>query len=104
MTFLLALLFLVFVYVRPGEIFPGWEGFPFLEILVGLSAVSLAGSLAVRPRRLWNLPHDRFVLGFLVAIVVSNVAWGWLVGGYQGLLAMAPAVFGYVLLRSAVES
>jgi O-Antigen ligase len=104
MTYLLALLYLICVYVRPGEIFPGWEGFPFLEILAGVSAVSVAGSLVVRPRRLWNLPHDGFVLGFFIAIIVSNVAWGWLGGGYQAVIAMAPALFCYFLFRSAIES
>ena len=104
MTYVLALLYLIGVYVRPGEIIPGWEGFPFMGILAGVSAVCVLGSLVVRPRRFWNLPHDWFVLGFFLAIIVSNAAWGWFFGAYDSMLTMAPAIFCYFLLRSAVES
>src|SRR6266540_835571 len=104
MTYMLALLYLIGVYVRPGEIIPGWEGFPFMGILAGVSAVCVLGSLVVRPRRFWNLPHDWFVLGFFLAIIVSNAAWGWFFGAYDSMLTMAPAIFCYFLLRSAVES
>jgi putative inorganic carbon (HCO3(-)) transporter len=104
MTYALALLFLVCVYVRPADIFPAWEGFPFVGMLAGLSAVSVVGSLIVRPRRFCDLPHDGFVLGFFVAIVASNAAWGWFFGAYQATLTMAPVIFGYFLLRSAVKS
>jgi putative inorganic carbon (hco3(-)) transporter len=104
MTYILAVLYLSCLYVRPGEVLPGWYEFPFLEVLAWVSALSLAASLAVRPRRLWNLPHDRYTLGFVLAIVVSNAASGWLFGAYQALLGIAPALFCYVLLRSAVET
>ena len=104
MTYFLALLYLACVYVRPGEILPGWTGFPFLEILASISAVCAVSSLVLRPRSFWNLPHDRFVVGFATAIIVSNAAWGWLSGAYEGLLTIGPALFCYFLLRSAVES
>jgi hypothetical protein len=45
--------------------------------------------------RFWNLPQDWFVLGFLVAVVVSNAAWGWMSGAVEALLAIAPAIFCY---------
>jgi putative inorganic carbon (hco3(-)) transporter len=104
MTYLLAVLYLSCLYVRPGEVLPGWHAFPFLEVLAWVSALSLAGSLVLRPRRFWNLPHDRFTVGFVVAIVVSNAAWGWMFGAYQALVAIAPALFCYILLRSTVET
>jgi O-Antigen ligase len=104
MVYALAVLYLVCVYVRPAEIIAGWEEFPFVEILSAISLLGVLGSLAVRPRRFWNQPQDWCLLGFLVAIVVSNAAWGWLFGAYQALLTMLPATFCYFLLRSAVES
>ena len=104
MTYALALLFLICVYVRPGDIIPGWEGFPFVQILAGISAVAVIASVIVRPRRFCDLPHDGVVIGFFLAIVVSNAAWGWFFGAYQAMLTMAPAIFCYFLLRSAVES
>jgi hypothetical protein len=104
MTYLLALSFLACIYIRPGEILPGWEAAPFAGIVAALSAVCAAVSLVLRPRRFWDLPQDWFVLGFLVAIVASNAAWGWMGGAIAGLVAMGPAVFSYFLLRIAVES
>jgi putative inorganic carbon (hco3(-)) transporter len=104
MTYLLTVLYMSCLYVRPGEVLPGWHDFPFLEVVAWVSALSLAGSLVLRPRRFWNLPHDRFTLGFVLAIVVSNAAWGWMFGAYQALLGIAPALFCYVLLRSTVET
>jgi O-antigen ligase len=104
MTYLLALLYLTFVYLRPAEIVPAWDGLPFVAVLAGVSSLCMLGSLVLRPRCFWNLPQDRFVLGFLVAIIVSNLAWGWVFGGYQAMLKMAPAAFCYFLLRSSVQS
>jgi putative inorganic carbon (hco3(-)) transporter len=104
MPILLTLLYLVCVYVRPGEIVPGWEGLPLVAILSGVSTVCVAGSLVVRRRPFWNLPQDHCVLGFTLAIAVSNLAWGWFYGAYEGVLTIAPAVFCYFLIRGAVTS
>lgn len=104
MAYLLALLYLACIYLRPAEIVPGWETFPFAACIAAVSALCMAGSLVLRPRRFWNLPQDWFVLGFLVAVVVSNAAWGWMSGAVEALLAIAPAIFCYFLLRGAVET
>ena len=69
MAYLLALLYLACIYIRPAEIIAGWEAVPFAGIVAALSAVSVGGSLVLRPRRFWDLPQDWFVLGFLIAIV-----------------------------------
>jgi putative inorganic carbon (hco3(-)) transporter len=104
MAYLLALLYLACIYLRPAEIVPGWEGVPFAACLAAVSALGMAGSLVLRPRRFWNLPQDWFVLGFLVAVAASNAAWGWMSGAVDGMLTIAPAIFCYFLLRGAVET
>jgi len=104
MAYLLALLYLACVYLRPAEIIPGWETFPFAEVVAAISVVCLAGSLVLRPRRFWDLPQDWFVIGYVVAVVASNAAWGWMSGALEGLLTIAPAIFCYFLIRSAIES
>jgi len=35
MAYLACLVYIAVTYVRPGEIIPGWIGFPFLEIAAG---------------------------------------------------------------------
>jgi putative inorganic carbon (HCO3(-)) transporter len=104
MAYLLALLYLACVYLRPAEIIPGWEEFPFAVVVATAAAITVIGSLVLRPRHFWNLPQDGFVLAFLAAVAASNAAWGWMSGALQGTLAMAPAIFCYFLLRSAIES
>ncbi|HJZ75339.1 MAG TPA: O-antigen ligase family protein [Vicinamibacterales bacterium] len=104
MAYLLALAYLACIYIRPAEIVAGWEAIPFAAIVAAVSAVCVAVSLVLRPRRFWDLPQDWFVLGFLFAVVASNAAWGWIGGALQGLVAMAPAIFAYFLLRIAAET
>src|SRR5262249_53378131 len=82
----------------------GWETVPFAGVVAAVAAVCAAGSLALRPRRFWDVPQDWFVIGFFVAIVASNAAWGWVGGAFQAFVAMAPAGLAYFLLRIAVES
>lgn len=98
------LLYLVVIYVRPGEVIEGWEGFPFAAIVQAVSAIAVALSLAVRPRSFWNQPHDRYVAGFFAASLLSNVAWGWFGGAYRTLLDVGPQVVCYFLLRGAIRS
>ncbi len=104
MAYLLALLYLACIYLRPAEIIPGWEAFPFVEVVAALAVLCMVGSLVLRPRRFWDLPQDWFVIGFLVAVAASNAAWGWMSGALDGTFAIAPAIFCYFLLRSAIES
>jgi putative inorganic carbon (hco3(-)) transporter len=103
-AYLLALSYLACIYIRPAEIVAGLEAIPFAGIVAAASAVCAAASLVLRPRRFWDLPQDWFVLGFLLAIVASNAAWGWMGGAFEGLVAMGPAIFSYFLIRIAVES
>src|SRR4029077_4435599 len=98
------LVYLAAVYIRPGEIIPGWEGFPFALITQAIATSAVALSLALRPRRFWNQPHDRYVLGFFAAAVLSNAAWGWFGGAYIAIETMAPALVCYFLIRSAIRS
>jgi hypothetical protein len=104
MAYLLALLYVACIYVRPAEIVPGWETLPFAAVLAAVAVVCVIGSLVLRPRRFWDLPQDWFVIGFFLAIVASNAAWGWMSGALQGAVTIAPAIFCYFLLRSAIES
>jgi putative inorganic carbon (hco3(-)) transporter len=103
-VYLLTVLYLLCVYVRPSEIVPGWEGIPFAAILAAVSLIAMAADAIVRRRPFWNLPQDWFVLGFLLAVIVSNLSIGWIEGAWLGLLAVQPAVFCYFLIRSAATS
>src|SRR5262245_61345633 len=67
------------------------------------AAPALAWALLPDPRHAIELPQDRLLLWYWFAIVLSNLASGWLGGGLLGVTAFAPVVFLYVLLRMAVQ-
>ncbi|HVY61857.1 MAG TPA: O-antigen ligase family protein [Planctomycetota bacterium] len=102
--YLLALLYLTFIYVRPGELIPGWEGFPFVQVLSGVVAVVGALSYLSRPRRFWGLPHDRAVLAVWVCVALSQVAQLKLRFGYEAFADFFRVVFFYFLIRFAVRT
>src|SRR5262245_42575380 len=98
------LLYIAVTFMRPGEILRGWEGFPFAAIFGALATGGVLLSLLLRPRRFWNQPHDRYVLGFLAAALVSNATWGWFGGGIVALKILAPTVLCYFLIRAVVRT
>lgn len=97
-------LYLFVLYIRPGEVIPGWEGLPFAAVTQGIGLVVVAISWLMRPRGFLNQPLDLFVTGFLIAAVLSNPAWGWIGGAQYALVTMLPAIVCYFLIRGAVRT
>jgi len=104
MAYLACLIYVAITYVRPGEIIPGWIGFPFLEIAAAFAGVAALISLALNPRLFANLPNDWCFLAYGVAIVLSLPANGWLGGGYVALLSILPLIVFYLVIRLAVQT
>jgi len=104
MTFVLCLLYIAVIYVRPGEIIPGWIGFPFVEITGVAAVVSAVGSLIVAPNRFPKLPNDWCFFGFLGAAILSLPANGWLGGSYRAFVGLQPLAVFYLLIRVAVQT
>ena len=104
MALVTVLLYLVVLYVRPGEVVAGWEGFPFAAITEVVSVIAVGASLVLRPRAFWRQPHDRYLAGFFAATLISNIAWGWFGGAYIALLRTGPPMLCYFLLRASIRS
>ena len=103
MLYACLLLYVTLIYVRPAEIVPEWATIPFVDILTGVSAVIGIFSLAAKPRKILNLPHDKLLLAFWAIIAISSVKV-WLTGVYYAFLAFMPPVFVYFLIRAGVQS
>jgi len=99
-----AVLYLAVLYIRPAEIVPSLETVPLVDWLTIASTVIMVATMFVRPRRLAVSVMDGFVFLFWVAIVVSNLAWGWFGGAYKGVLDFAPVAFFYILVRVAIDT
>jgi len=104
MAYLACLVYVGIIYIRPGEIIPGWLGFPFLQIAGVIVALSAVLSFVLEPRKFANLPNDRSFLGFCLAIILSRPSTGWFGGGYLALLSILPLVMFYLSIRLAVRS
>ncbi len=103
MAYLCLIAYVAAIYVRPAEIFPSWAGFSFVEVLTSV-AIAVAGfSYLAEPRKFWDLPHDKFVLGIWFAIVVSNLSSGWLGGALLGFTHFLKVAFYYFLIRFTIR-
>jgi len=103
MLYACLLLYIALIYIRPAEIVPGWETIPFVDILTAISAIVAAFSIAGKPRRFFNLPHDKLIVAFWAIIAISSFKV-WLSGVWLAWLAFMPAVFCYFLIRVTVQS
>jgi O-antigen ligase len=103
MLYFCLLLYVALIYIRPAEIVPEWSTIPFGDILTAASLAVGLVAVAAKPRKLFNFPHDKLILGFWAAISVS-AAKVWLTGVYYAWLAFAPVVFCYFLARAAIQT
>jgi putative inorganic carbon (HCO3(-)) transporter len=102
-VYLCLLLYVSAIYIRPGELIGSGPAIPFVEIL-SFIAVVVAMLAYLRETRPWiSVPHDGFILGFWLAIVVSNLAWGWMGGALKGFVEFFKIAFYYFLMRFAVR-
>jgi len=103
MLYACLLLYVTLIYVRPAEIVPEWATIPFADILTVISAAIGLFSIAAKPRKILDLPHDKFILAFWAIIAISSFKV-WFFGVYYAFLAFMPPVFVYFLIRAGVQS
>jgi putative inorganic carbon (HCO3(-)) transporter len=97
-------IYLGLIYVRPNELIVGWEEVPLVMIASVIAAPVLGWTVMQGQGRIVEMPQDRLLFGLWLAIVVSNLATGYLEGGLTGLTTFAQVVFQYVLIRTAVRT
>jgi O-antigen ligase len=98
--YLCLIAYVVAIYLRPGDI---WFKFPFVDVVAAVSLVVAVWEYRRRPRVFWDLPHDKYVLGLGLAIVVSHVWWGRAVPAALALGAFIKIAFYYFLMRFALR-
>jgi O-antigen ligase len=104
MTYALCLVYLAVIYTRPGEIIPGWEGYPFADIAGTAAGLSASVSMALKPRRLPWLPIDWCFYGYMAAAVLSLPANGWIGGAYFAFMKLLSLAMFYLSVRIAVNT
>lgn len=104
MLFLITMIYLGLIYVRPNELNEGWEEVPLVMMASVVAAPLLGWAIAQRRANVIAMPQDRLLWGFWFAIVLSNLATGWLGGGIIGVTAFAQVMFQYALIRASVQT
>jgi putative inorganic carbon (HCO3(-)) transporter len=101
MGFLLTLLFLVFSYVRPGELFPELASYRIM-LWVGILAMAATAPVLLRGR--WfSIPRPQIylMLALMGAVSLSVAAQGWLGGALLAFeeFGITAAIFFLVVLN-----
>jgi len=104
MLYLCLILYISAIYVRPAEILAPLDNVPVVDIVAAVAAAVGGLALLLRPRRTSVIPTDIFIVGFWLAIVLSNLVRGWFGGAWLGFLNFLPVVFCYFLVRVAVHT
>ena len=104
--FVLFLLVNAILFIRPAEIIPALEALPLYEgCIIGALLFSLPAVLAqLSPESLARAPVTCCVIGYFVAIILSNVAHGDLFMARLTATNFAKVVLYYLLLVGLVQS
>ncbi len=98
------LLYLAVIYIRPGEIISGWQGYPIAAIAEVLAFVVVGLGWLLRPKNFLDQPQDLFVYGFFAIAIVSNPAWGWMGGAVVAADFLIPVFGAYLLIRASART
>lgn len=104
MVYYCLIVYVVALFIRPAEILAGWSRFPFVELIAAFATVAAGFQYLAKPRKFWELPHDKFVAGMWFVIVISNLSWGWFGGAWMGFTEFLKVAFYYFLIRIAIHT
>lgn len=80
MKYLLLILYIIAIFLRPQEWFPGFTNFPIVDVLVVLTVLLIIAELNTSRLKIPALPENLFMLGFFLAALMSQVANTYLQG------------------------
>ncbi len=105
MTFVLLLCYLTVIYLRPAEWIPWMLGWQLMDTMM-LGAVFFLFLVVALTKgsNLVRIPHNRFMVGFFGAIIVSHVANGYLGGMIQAVAGFTVNVITYFLVVNIVTT
>lgn len=96
--FLLILLYVILTIIRPQDYLPALAGVPLLSGVLALAFLCWLGSSS----KTFAAPHFILLPAFMLAVMVSQVANGWVGGAIDQLRQFGPNVVAFFILASAV--
>lgn len=105
MTFALLLCYLTVIYLRPAEWIPWMQGWQIMDAVMLGSLFFLFLVVALtKGSNLVRIPHNRLLLGFFAAIVLSHVTNGYIGGMIHSVTAFLVNVITYFLVVNVVTT
>jgi hypothetical protein len=103
MGFILTLVFIILVYLSPGDTFPALA--PFRPVLVLIIVGSIGAALAlVSNQQKWWVPQIPLLLAFTGIVLTSLPLRGWFGGIIVAATIFLPSVVAFFLVLSNVQS
>lgn len=104
MTYVIGLIYLALVYIRPGELVPSLAALRLPAVGVVVAGVMIAFTLLREPRRAAGLPNDACFLGFVFACALSNPFNGRFAAAADALGTLLPLAVFYLVIRAALRT
>ncbi len=104
MLYVVTMIYIGLIFIRPTELIEALSEVPVVSITAAFAAPLFGWAVLQGRGRLFDMPQDRLLWVYWIAIVVSNLAGGWLGGGMLGVTSFAQVMFQYFLIRSAVHT
>ena len=104
MAFLFVVLYLIVIYLRPGEWVPGFAAWHLLDLTAGGTLAFLLFQLALTKGRLVRVPHTRMLLGLFAAVLASHAVHTYVGEMISSLVGFGKNVITYFLLINTVTS
>ena len=104
MAFIWLLLYLVVLYLRPGEWIPFFATWRLVPLVTAGSLFFLGFQLAVTKQPPPKIPHTRLMLGLFAAVIGSQLIHGYMAGATSAFNEFLPNLTLYLLIVNIVNS
>lgn len=104
MAYLLCLVYIAVIYIRPAELNAALIPYHIAETTGIVAAAAAIFSLLLRPRPVGNLPQDWCFLGFCLVALIANPGGGSLEHLYVTLSTLIPLMGFYFLIRFTLRT
>ncbi len=100
MAFLLILIYIVFVIIRPQEYLQSLENIPVLLYLIVLTM----GVWFLTVKKDFSIPQPILVTGFFAAVVISIMLSGWMGGGWWAFQQFFPVWILFIMMSMTITT
>ncbi len=104
MAYTALLVYTAVLFIRPQEWLAWMQGFPVLDVVVGVAAVAWVAGAAARKWHPGDAPQNLLMLGLLLAVVMSHVRHTYFAATVASFQTFGKVALLYLLVASLISS